>query len=66
MSLGSDCSCAPTNQPTPSPQVCAARKSQAGSLGSHDHSEEDHTFQLPYDILLCSVRASGQGTALPC
>ncbi|KAI7837688.1 hypothetical protein COHA_008481 [Chlorella ohadii] len=38
-------------------EVCAARKSQASSLGSHDHSEEDHTFQLRYDILLCSVGA---------
>lgn len=41
---------------TPLLQVCAARKSQSGSLGSHDHSEEEHTFQLSYDILLCSVR----------
>ncbi|PRW45623.1 NADH dehydrogenase [Chlorella sorokiniana] len=38
-------------------EVCAARKSQGGSLGSHDHSEEEHTFQLSYDILLCSVGA---------
>ena len=39
----------------PLPKVCATRKSQSGSLGSHDHSEEDHTFQLSYDILMCSV-----------
>lgn len=32
-------------------QVCAARKHSG-------HTEADHTFSLPYDILLCAVRRS--------
>ena len=36
--------------------MCARRNAGSGAVTGSAHTEADHTFEVPYDILLCSVR----------
>ena len=51
--------CCPTRPCLPG-QVCARRKAAGLPLGSHEHTEADHTLCLTYDILICSVRGAAR------